>query len=47
MNEGRNIQTDLNEGKRMMIHTDMKIVDQKVTERAISEISDHHFSIFH
>jgi hypothetical protein len=29
----------------LIIHTDTKIIDQEVTERAISKISDNHFSI--
>jgi hypothetical protein len=39
MNESRNIQIALNEDKRMShFQTDMKIIDQKVTEWAINEI---------
>jgi hypothetical protein len=27
------------------LHTDMKIIDQKVTERAVTKVSRHYFSI--
>jgi hypothetical protein len=27
------------------LHTDMKVIDQKVIERAVSKVSDHYFSI--
>jgi hypothetical protein len=29
----------------IIIHADMKIIDQEMTERAINEISDHYLSI--
>jgi hypothetical protein len=36
----------MNEVREMSrLHTDMKVIDQKVTERAISKVSDHYFSI--
>jgi hypothetical protein len=29
----------------IIIHTDMKIIDHKMTERVINEIDEHHFNI--